>query len=53
MNKEQILVALVKANSAIITEIMKDKSCDMNDAIKIWMKINYNRISNYLIIHAE
>ena len=53
MNKQEVLAALVKANSATIQDIMVDKECSINEAIVIWMKINRNKINNYLIIHAE
>jgi hypothetical protein len=53
MNKQQVLHALVKANMHTIKNIMDDKECSQNEAIVIWMKINRNKINNYLIIHAD
>ena len=53
MNKQQVLNELVKVNMGTIKNIMDDKECSLNEAIVIWMKINRNKINNYLIIHAE
>jgi len=53
MNKQQVLNELVKVNMNIIKNIMDDKECSLNEAIVIWMKINRNKINNYLIIHAD
>jgi len=53
MKKEEILSGLVKANSSIIKNIMEDKECSYMEAVAIWIKINYNIINNYIIIHSD
>lgn len=53
MNKQEVLAALVKVNLRTIQSIMEDKECTQNEAIVIWMKINRDKINNYLIIHAD
>jgi len=53
MKKEQLLNELVKVNSSVINNIMDDKECSYLEAVAIWIKINRNRINNYLIIHAD
>jgi hypothetical protein len=53
MKKEEILSGLVKTNSSIIKNIMDDKECSYMEAVAIWIKINYNAINNYIIIHSD
>jgi len=53
MKKQEVLGELVKANSSVIKNIMEDKECSYMEAVAIWIKINYNIINNYIIIHSD